>query len=39
MAEPEHCDLCPFAGCVWCRYQPEMDGQPDLLDELEDEEP
>lgn len=37
MSELDHCDVCPFAGCVWCKYQPEMDGQGNLLDELEDE--
>ena len=39
MAAPEHCPDCPFAGCVWCKYQPEqLPGQLDLLDELEDDE-
>lgn len=37
MSNPDHCDLCPFAGCSGCAYQPEqIPGQLDLLDELED---
>ena len=35
----DHCNLCPFAGCPGCNYQPEqIPGQLDLLNELEDDE-